>query len=73
MDMAGGARLSKYLAIIGAVLSAAGLAAALFWSRLPGILILIVGLAMLMICFSFQKFFALYDIQAALMQGKKRK
>ncbi|MBR4504800.1 MAG: hypothetical protein IKP20_07515 [Candidatus Methanomethylophilaceae archaeon] len=73
MDLAGGARLSKYLAAVGAVLFIIGAAVAFFWSKLPGILILIVGLAMLMICFSFQKFFALYDIQATLMQGKKKK
>lgn len=73
MDVAGGVRLSKILLVVGAVLAAAGLAVALFASRIPGVLMMIAGVALLVISFSFSTFFRMLDLHTAVMRGKRRK
>ena len=72
MDVAGGVRLSKILLVVGAVLAAAGLAVALFASRIPGVLMMIAGVALLVISFSFSTFFRMLDLHTAVMRGKRR-
>ncbi len=72
MDFAGGVRLSKWLLVIGAVLSIIGLAATLLGYKVPGIVVLVIGVSLLLIGFSFSKFFRLFDLQTSVMRHKKR-
>ncbi|MBE6520595.1 MAG: hypothetical protein E7Z68_05725 [Thermoplasmata archaeon] len=72
MDFASGVRLSKWLLGIGAVLAVIGLAATLLGYKVPGIIMLVIGVSLLLIGFSFSRFFRLYDLQTSVMRHKKR-
>ncbi len=72
MDVAGGYRLSRWLLWLGAALAVVGLAITLLDYKIPGIIILIVGVSMLAISFSFSKFFMLFDLQTSVMRKKRK-
>ena len=72
MDFAGGVRLSKWLLGIGAVLAVIGLTATPLGYKVPGIIVLVIGVSLLLIGFSFSRFFRLYDLQTSVMRHKKR-
>ena len=71
MDIAGGVRLSRILLAVGAVLAAAGLAVTFLISKIPGVLLMIAGVVLLVISFSFSSFFRLLDLHTAVMRGKR--
>ena len=71
MDIAGGVRLSRMLLAVGAVLAAAGLAVTFLVSRIPGVLLMIAGVVLLVISFSFSSFFRMLDLHTAVMRGKR--
>ncbi|MBO4763773.1 MAG: hypothetical protein J5485_04060 [Candidatus Methanomethylophilaceae archaeon] len=71
MDIAGGVRLSRILLAVGAVLAAAGLAVTFLVSRIPGVLLMIAGVVLLVISFSFSSFFRMLDLHTAVMRGKR--
>ena len=72
MDIAGGVRLSRFLLAAGAVLAAAGLGVAFLVSKIPGVLLMIAGVVLLVISFSFSTFFRMLDLHTAVMRGKKK-
>jgi sulfite exporter TauE/SafE len=72
MDIAGGVRLSRFLLAIGAVLAAVGLGVTFLVSKIPGVLLMIAGVALLVISFSFSTFFRMLDLHTAVMRGKKK-
>ncbi len=71
MDIAGGVRLSRILLAVGAVLAAAGLAITFLISKIPGVLLMIAGVVLLVISFSFSSFFRMLDLHTAVMRGKR--
>jgi len=71
MDIAGGVRLSRMLLAVGAVLAAAGLAVTFLISKIPGVLLMIAGVVLLVISFSFSSFFRMLDLHTAVMRGKR--
>ena len=71
MDIAGGVRLSRILLAVGAVLAAAGLAVTFLISKIPGVLLMITGVVLLVISFSFSSFFRMLDLHTAVMRGKR--
>ena len=71
MDIAGGVRLSRILLAVGAVLAAAGLAVTFLISKIPGVLLMIAGVVLLVISFSFSTFFRMLDLHTAVMRGKR--
>ncbi|MBR6037671.1 MAG: hypothetical protein IKP53_02765 [Candidatus Methanomethylophilaceae archaeon] len=71
MDIAGGVRLSRILLAVGAVLAAAGLAVTFLISKIPGVLLMIAGVVLLVISFSFSSFFRMLDLHTAVMRGKR--
>ena len=72
MDFAGGVRLSKWLLWTGVALSVVGLTVTLLGCKVPGIIVLVVGVSLLAISFAFSKFFMLFDLQTSVMQKKRR-
>ena len=72
MDIAGGVRLSRFLLAIGAVLAAVGLGVTFLVSKIPGVLLMIAGVTLLVISFSFSTFFRMLDLHTAVMRGKKK-
>ncbi len=73
MDFAGGIRLSKWLLAIGAILAVIGLAVTLLGYKVPGIVTLVIGVAMLAISFSLSKFYRLFDLQTSVMKSKRKR